>query len=770
MSRIPSFSTRAFAVASLAAAGFVPSAFAVDPIVMWDGAESAYNFSTLTRTVDIATYTLAVNNENATISADKTYIEIGSENQKWTVNITSDAEAAFGRASGSGFTAIALVSHAGTSEGANRAILNYHTSYFEAALSLAQAPGGKVFPVVSNGAQSLYATPANTLLSDGTIQTVALTYDTTDGVRLFVDGSLQLSNNSLTIFEGTPDGITLGGVPIDGSNKLFALKGMRIYAIALFDTRLTDQEVAAFSFPSRRLTVSTINKEYGGSEINVEVADGVTVIGDTTFDATHVHFICSGSFTLKPPAGNAATFDFSGVSGKTRILYEGSLPTVSGTTFTATTIPASVADPSQWTGTIWLRNIADVTDFNVNSYGNASSCVRLTGITGWLSAPGNYTYTNTVPVELSDEGSNTGSALKITNGNSPDNNKPLRCTAFVKISGEGTLYDFTYARPVIKVFDLNEFSGTISLAYGTSLIVCDPTTVYGSLVEFYSHPGSFRIESGKAVAVPANRAWTVKNIFSDGTLSGGGKISVGGDAIPSGSSFTNETWEGTLSVVNVATAEPLNIHLLGNANSIVELSSIGANSAFLANGACTMAGKVVLTDIGTTPALALNNGYSDACTTIRELAGTGTFTQRNASISQGITINVMTNFTGTLALNKMTVTFGTKTRSRATSDTSKFFVDPDAVLSVPAGFRLWAPAAVVLDGPIDFQTDAATNYKDLVLLDNLGSGVQQPFGANFAVSINGTPLGDLPGGTSYKLKLEDGQLVLKRFGVAFRFR
>ena len=100
---------------------------------------------------------------------------------------------------------------------------------------------------------------------------------------------------------------------------------------------------------------------------------------------------------------------------------------------------------------------------------------------------------------------------------------------------------------------------------------------------------------------------------------------------------------------------------------------------------------------------------------------------------------------------------------------SKLFVDSDAVLSVPAGFRLWAPTAVVLDGPIDFKTDAA-NYKDLLLLDNLGSGVQQPFGANFAVSINGTPLNDLPGGTSYKFRLVGDQLMLKRFGAAFRFR
>ena len=760
--------------ATIAVAILTSSSLAVDPVAVWDGAVESYNFCTLTRTSGGLTYTLAVNSENATVSDAHDYITIGSENQKWTVTITAEA-GAFGSTADSGFTVIAKVSNAGTSESANRAILNYFSSFREAGAALAQAPNGCAFPMVDNTAWTSGGSPsvgsrqsaAWTLKSDGTIQTLAMSFGTNPqgGTAFYIDGTPIYKEAAMTsqAFEA-PEGISLGGVAIDGSTKLFALKGMKIYAVAVFNTRLTDEQVAAFAFPSC-LTVSAINAEHGSaSEITVEVADGATVMGDTTFRATKVNFTCAGSFTLRPPAGNKAAFDFSGVTGKPRILYEGALPAVSGTTFTSNTIPTTVANARDWTGTIWLRNIS-VTDFNVNSYGNASSCVRLTGISGWVTAPGNYTYTNNVPVELSNEGADF--ALQLTNGNSANSDNPLRCTAFVKVSGDGTFCDYTYAQPVIKVFDLSEFSGTINLSYGPSLVVCDSTTVYDSFYAMFgSHSRSIRIESGKAVTVAAARTWTAKNIYSDGTLSGTGKISVGGDQLPDGSSFTNEAWKGTLSIANIAEAWPLNMHLLGNAGSTVELSSIGTTKAYLAGG--TMSGKVVLTDNGDTPALALSDGLSDACTTFGELAGTGTLVQKKTAISQGFTVNVMTNFTGTLALTNLTVTFGTTARTRQTEDAqSKLFIDSDAVFSVPAGFSFgWDPIAIVLDGPVmDFTTDA-TDYVGLVLLNNIGSVAP---GGRFAVTVNGAPL-DANAYVARVRKAEGILTVLKRYGKVISIR
>ena len=791
MSRITSFNTRALAVAFLAAAALVPPIFAVNPVVVWNGATK--DFSSLQRTIGDNTYTLNLNAENA-VSDNNSHILIGQENTHAGVTITvanANPSVTNGFGTGGALTVIMKCRNMPVDADGNRAIITLMDGRKYKWGGTADPDNGAVVGMYINNGNSGWVwkgSAANASLSGDFCNTVsgafsadeqmvALTYSNAGGTAYYVNGALIQSHSGLKASAelAAPCGISLGGVDSESGWQFYALSGMQIEAIAVFNAALSASEVAAFEFAANTIAVSAINAEYGqDSEIDVEVDDGTVILGDTTFNASTVHFICDGSLTFAPPAGNAATLDFSGVTGRTVIRYEGSLPTVSGTTFTATTIPTSVADPSQWTGTIWLRNMA-VTDFNVNSYGNAASCVRLTGVTGWLRAPDNYTYTNAVPVELSNEGSNTGSALKITNGNSPLAGLPLRCTAFVKISGHGTLVDeIELAYPVIKVFDLSEFSGDIRFAR-TSLMVCDPTTSYASLYNMYvSHIGSLRIEEGKTVDVAWGKTWDFKNVACFGTPSGHGTIAVGGDLAPEGA-FTNAAWMGTLAVTNLAAAKPLNIHLLGHSGSTVALSAIGANGAYLPASDVEV-GKVVLTDDGNGDALALNDGFSNANTTFSELAGTGTFSQSKATIVQGLTINALTDFTGTLSLNKMTVTFGTAKRRGQKyengrwgpdeSTAGKLFVDSDAVLSVPAGFLLWAPTAVVLDGPIDFKTDAV-DYRNLELLDNVGTSVT--FGPNFAVSINGVSL-NLGQGSSYKVVKVGTTLVLKRFGSALRFR
>ena len=146
--------------------------------------------------------------------------------------------------------------------------------------------------------------------------------------------------------------------------------------------------------------------------------------------------------------------------------------------------------------------------------------MRLTGIRGWLRAPSNDTYLNSVPVELSDVGSNNGYALLINNGNSANSFSPLRCTAFVKISGDGTLADNTSAYPVVKVFDFSQFAGSINLDR-VSLLVCNANTQYSSFYEMFgdgSEMASLIIESGKSAMIAEGKTWSVKNIRSHGPL------------------------------------------------------------------------------------------------------------------------------------------------------------------------------------------------------------------------------------------------------------
>lgn len=317
------------------------------------------------------------------------------------------------------------------------------------------------------------------------------------------------------------------------------------------------------------------------------------------------------------------------------------------------------------------------------------------------------------------------------------------------------------------------------------MTVCDPTTVYDSLYALFNgHPASLRIESEKSVAVAAGKTWTVNEVASYGNLTVNGTLSaivsetiqgslVGSGRIvaPSGSLpggiFTDVAWAGTLSISDVATPKndalyPFNLQNFCSVNSTVELTSVGSstnNTTYLPNA--TVAGRVVLVDAGDTPALRLSDGISTSCTTIGELVGSGTFTNLNTGIYQGLTINVMTNFTGTLAPENMIVTFGTETRHGRTGGSAnnkdtmrRLYIDQDAVLSVPAGFALWNPTAVVIDGPVNFTTeDEITD--GFVLLDNTGSSVS--FGDHAAFSINGVTIDR----DVYSVRRRNGQIIVK---------
>ena len=223
-------------------------------------------------------------------------------------------------------------------------------------------------------------------------------------------------------------------------------------------------------------------------------------------------------------------------------------------------------------------------------------------------------------------------------------------------------------------------------------------------------------------------------------------------------------WNGKLSISDVATANSLDLSLYGNTNSTIELTSIGTTAAWLKTNV-TINAKVVLTDNSNIYALAINDGISRENTTFRELAGTGTFSQSKDTIFQGLTINVMTNFTGKLSPNKMPVTFGTTKRIGQKWDdarqgwvtdedtASKLFIDPDAVLSVPAGFELWSPVAVEFNGTVNFTTDE-TDYNELVLFRNIGTDV--PFGNNAVIKINGEEYDK----SLYFIRIKNSNLVL----------
>ena len=530
------------------------------PAVVWDGSSPSLDFNTLTRVVGDNTYTLNLNEQN-TVGGEGSYVQIGNDDQKTAVTITSGTGGAFGAAGM--VTVIMKCSNLNLSDDDNRGLIGLlanQDSSSDNSVKIGLASGLNATYGIGLYSSLFYDGNLNSYRGNAVAfttgeQTICLTYDSASGTSIYRDGSLIASNSALK--QGTwktPLGIVLGGVDSDDSKKISAQTGMKIEAVAVFTNCLSAAEVANYTFPSQRfaddILVSDINAAFGDeSEIWIGVADGVKITGDTTFYATKVHFVCDGSFTIVPPAGNTAVFDFSCVAGSPIIPYSGALPAISGNVFTATTVPTYVTDSASWKGTISLTSIP--------------------------------------------------------------------------------------------------------------------------------------------------RQW------------------------------------------------PLSLAGYGNANSVVEVNGVGAQNASGDTGEWLADGTVAMNLIVTGNGIQLTNGTSRYKSVIGELAGSGTFSQDNSAILQGITINVMTNFTGNLSLNKMTVTFGSSQRCGQKYDggwvkdeetASKLFIDSDAVLSVPAGFALWSPVAVVFDGPVNFTTDA-TELNGLVLFENAGSNVT--FGSNASFTING---------------------------------
>lgn len=474
---------------ALAAVSAVGVGFAATPVVVWDGAASAYNFSNLTRTVGDNTYTLTVN-ENASVAADGSYITIGTENQKKTVTITANSEASapFGSTSASGFSAIIRASNTATSLDSNRAIVNFYTASQEAGASIGHKQNGYAFPFVNGEAYPAYATSEPVFTSGDDIQTIALTYGTNPqgGTAIYVDGVQVYQAATMTSsYFTTPTGVSVGGMGKDGSGKMYALQGMKIYSIAVFTNRLTAAEVAAYAFPSvfnGETTVSAINARFGtASEIDVYLAGGTTITGDTTFNASTVHFHCDGSFTMTAPEGSTATFDFSDVTGGPVLKYTGFFPTVSGTTFTSNSIPTSVSDASSWKGTVWVRGAA-MTDLNPDTYGNGSSTLRLSGCQGHFASG---VVNCNIAIELENDAYQYG--ININNGYSRNSSTSNNRVVINKLKGAGAVWTSTGAPTVlINVRDWSDFTGPLQffnkiLVLGEEIPAIDDFNVAGSI-------------------------------------------------------------------------------------------------------------------------------------------------------------------------------------------------------------------------------------------------------------------------------------------------
>ncbi len=461
-----------------------------EPIVVWDGAKASYNFSTLTKKIDDNTYTLNLNEMNS-VAADGSYVQIGSDNAKAAITITAvNDDASITNAFGTDGTVTVIMKYTDlpVSAGSNRALISlldsqkYQSEDNSAKIGVCDFTGTGYFIW-----QGKYYTSFAGANFAATEQTAALTYSSTAGTAFYLDG-IGISTNTGLKAAGytTPCGIALGGVDTDGSSQFFAMTGMKIKAVAIFTSALTAEQIANYKFPSEvplsDSLVSEINDIFGSEdEIDVFIADGAIITGDTTFNASTVRFHCNGSFELIPPEGNTAVLDFSDVTGGPVLKYTGFFPTVSGTTFTSNSIPSSVSDASSWKGTVWVRG-AKMTGLNPDTYGNGSSTLRLSGCQGYFA---NGTVNCNVAIELENDDYSYG--IYVDDGFSRANNTPNNRVVINTLKGAGAVWTGNKADNVlINVRDWSEFTGPLQfvnkiLVLGEDIPAIGDFNVVGSI-------------------------------------------------------------------------------------------------------------------------------------------------------------------------------------------------------------------------------------------------------------------------------------------------
>lgn len=277
------------------------------------------------------------------------------------------------------------------------------------------------------------------------------------------------------------------------------------------------------TFVAHRMSSATRGCIAAVQVVEVPVEDGsllISVVGNREYPVNETkHYnkvIVSGAGSLTFAGSGTITADVLEI--EKNITVEMAESRLDADTYTGggTVVYANQLPPtgkgwtdSAWTGTVWINGKSGVKDFNVNSYGNANSAVKLSGVDGWVSAPGNYTYTNAVPVIL--ENGTFDYALKLTDGNSPNSGNPVRCTAFVKVSGSGTIADGNAANPMIKIFDGSDFTGAITLTRA-KVVFCSATST--TLPESYYSgiaTASIYVDSGISVTVPSDKVWSASN-------------------------------------------------------------------------------------------------------------------------------------------------------------------------------------------------------------------------------------------------------------------
>jgi len=221
-------------------------AAAPTPTVIWDG-----DFSSLSKTVGGVTYSINNIGNGNSVAADNSYLQVAnSDNGYATPTITATGgDAPFGSTDGT--TVIAFYREMPISQGSNRAVLSllsadtYKNGHVHVGVYRDGPTGNTAAGFIISGQGS--GTKTTNVFSGGE-QMVAFSYKSDTGMMSYYVNGRKIASANSGVAAFTPTGVCLGGVDYTSSGTFYAMKGMKVLGVAIFNRELTAEEVAEFSF------------------------------------------------------------------------------------------------------------------------------------------------------------------------------------------------------------------------------------------------------------------------------------------------------------------------------------------------------------------------------------------------------------------------------------------------------------------------------------------------------------------------------------------
>ena len=599
------------------------AAMAATPVAVWDGDFTATQTGfTLNRSGN------AISQDNSTITIDQSVgVKVDFDSAMTSgmtvmfryASLALDADktmaTSFGQGSQENSTGVQLVSTTvdnetvGVPSGFHSTSTTYNTGATQNNVTSSKSSGVMAFRYTNGGGTELY-------------------YISNDAASIVYSCSTLKFGADFT--SARLKGCAIGGERDKSGATLFpAATGMKITGIAIFDSGLSDADMASYIWPSEVQTI-TVNDNTSVSAINalydstaykvakVTVADGVAITVDAAFSEKIQSVSSAGNITLsaesQPDASyNLANVDFSGVKGG--LLRSWLTPGVVGFNFRSangTDVSGALATADNW---IHDNNSASGTSTSMFadglstltwSSGGTWACSGSTIISGYL-----------------DDGANGGNGATVTLSNVPYETYDVivYCSSdsnpgqFLAKTVNGTTYTWDTAAGAVVAGNAAWGKAALSTpVYGVNALriknLSGPLTIYGTARNGSNRGGIAAIEIMPPNTPDNIRTYTL-TLSGTATTWSAGTWTLNGQTVDAPASGYVEIVASASTTLTVDQAVNLaDLKVRGDTNIVINVAtndtgSLYAIKATVESGVFQQGSPAVL---GTTPSIVVASG------------------------------------------------------------------------------------------------------------------------------------------------------------------